>query len=58
MDYKPLSSNTGVIVSVRGSNVDLTHVLFGTVLAVDMRGLLFIATVSSVTLLVLAGVGE
>jgi zinc/manganese transport system permease protein len=43
-----------MIVSARGSNVDLMHVLFGTVLAVDMRGLLFIATVSSVTLLVLA----
>ena len=50
-----LSLAVGVmIVSVRGSNVDLMHVLFGTVLAVDMRGLLFIATVSSVTLLVLA----
>jgi zinc/manganese transport system permease protein len=36
--------------------VDLTHVLFGTVLAVDMRGLLFIAGVSSVTLLVLAAI--
>jgi len=50
-----LSLAVGVmIVSARGSNVDLMHVLFGTVLAVDMRGLLFIATVSSVTLLVLA----
>jgi zinc/manganese transport system permease protein len=50
-----LSLAVGVmIVSVRGSNVDLMHVLFGTVLAVDMRGLLFIATISSVTLLVLA----
>jgi zinc/manganese transport system permease protein len=45
-----------MIVSARGSNVDLTHVLFGTVLAVDMRGLLFIAGVSSVTLLVLAAI--
>src|ERR1700758_4582026 len=35
-----------MIVSVRGSNVDLMHVLFGTVLAVDLSGLLFIATVS------------
>jgi zinc/manganese transport system permease protein len=43
-----------MIVSVRGSNVDLMHVLFGTVLAVDMRGLVFIAIVSSATLLVLA----
>ena len=45
-----------MIVSVRGSNADLMHVLFGTVLAVDMRGLLFIASVSSVTLLVLAAI--
>jgi zinc/manganese transport system permease protein len=52
-----LSLAVGVmIVSVRGSNVDLMHVLFGTVLAVDMRGLLFIATVSSATLLVLAAI--
>jgi zinc/manganese transport system permease protein len=43
-----------LIVSVRGSNVDLMHVLFGTVLAVDMRGLVIIAIVSSATLLVLA----
>ena len=45
-----------MIVSVRGSNVDLMHVLFGTVLAVDLSGLLFIASVSSVTLLVLAAI--
>jgi len=43
-----------IIVSARGSNVDLMHVLFGTVLAVDMRNLLFIAIISSVALLVLA----
>jgi zinc/manganese transport system permease protein len=52
-----LSLAVGVmIVSVRGSNADLMHVLFGTVLAVDMRGLLFIASVSSVTLLALAAI--
>jgi zinc/manganese transport system permease protein len=43
-----------MIVSVRGSNVDLMHVLFGTVLAVDIKALLLIAAVSSVILLVLA----
>jgi zinc/manganese transport system permease protein len=43
-----------IIVSVRGSNVELMHVLFGTVLAVDMRNLLFIAIISSAALLVLA----
>jgi len=45
-----------IIVSARGSNVDLMHVLFGTVLAVDMRNLLFIAIVSSAALLVLAAI--
>jgi len=45
-----------MIVSVRGSNADLMHVLFGTVLAVDVKALLFIAAVSSVTLLVLAAI--
>jgi zinc/manganese transport system permease protein len=43
-----------IIVSARGSNVDLMHVLFGTVLAVDMRNLLFIAVISSIAILVLA----
>ena len=52
-----LSLASGVIiVSVRGSNVDLAHVLFGTVLAVDMRALVLIATVSSATMLVLAAI--
>ena len=45
-----------IIVSARGSNVDLMHVLFGTVLAVDMRNLLFIAIISSAALLVLAAI--
>jgi len=45
-----------IIVSARGSNVDLAHVLFGTVLAVDMPNLLFIAIISSVALLVLAAI--
>jgi len=43
-----------VLVSWRGSNVDVMHVLFGTVLAIDQRALLQIATVSSVILLVIA----
>jgi len=45
-----------VIVSAYGSNADLMHVLFGTVLAIDLRGLLLIATVSSVSILVLAAI--
>lgn len=43
-----------VIVSVRGSNVDLLHVLFGSVLALDNATLLLLACIATVTLLVLA----
>ena len=42
------------IVSMRGSSVDLMHVLFGTVLALDDAALLFIAGVASLSLLLLA----
>lgn len=43
-----------LIVSLRGSNVDLMHVLFGTILAVDDAGLLLVAGITTVTLLTLA----
>jgi len=43
-----------VLVAWRGSNVDVMHVLFGTVLAIDQRALLQIAAVSSVIVLVIA----
>ncbi|PWC39413.1 metal ABC transporter permease [Azospirillum sp. TSO35-2] len=43
-----------LIVSLRGSNVDLMHVLFGTILAVDDGGLLLVAGIATVTLLTLA----
>lgn len=42
------------IVSLRGSNIDLLHVLFGSVLALDNATLLLLASISSVTLIVLA----
>jgi zinc/manganese transport system permease protein len=45
-----------LIVSTRGSNVDLVHVLFGTILAVDEAALLMVAGISTVTLLVLAAI--
>jgi len=45
-----------MIISFRGSNADLMHVLFGTVLAVDVKALLLIATSSSLILLVLAAI--
>lgn len=43
-----------LLVSLRGSNVDLLHVLFGTVLALDDATLLLIVAISSFTLVVLA----
>ena len=42
------------IVSLRGSNVDLLRVLFGSVLALDDATLLLLAGISSLTLLALA----
>jgi len=43
-----------LIVSVRGSNIDLLHVLFGTVLALDDAALLLVAAITTVSLAVLA----
>jgi zinc/manganese transport system permease protein len=42
------------IVSLRGSNIDLLHVLFGNILAMDNPTLLVIAANATITLLVLA----
>ena len=42
------------LVSVKGSSIDLLHVLFGTVLALDDATLLLIAGIATVTLGVLA----
>jgi zinc/manganese transport system permease protein len=50
-----LSLALGVtIVSLRGTNIDLLHVLFGAVLALDDQTLLLIGAISSVTLIVQA----
>jgi zinc/manganese transport system permease protein len=43
-----------MLVSMRGSSVDLLHVLFGTVLALDDGALLLIATIATVSLVTLA----
>ncbi|PLC54482.1 zinc ABC transporter permease [Pollutimonas nitritireducens] len=43
-----------LLVSLRGSNMDLIHVLFGTVLGLDDGSLLLVSTTSSITLLMLA----
>jgi zinc/manganese transport system permease protein len=45
-----------LIVSLHGSNVDLLHVLFGTILAIDAEGLCFVGGVTSITLLTLGAV--
>ncbi len=39
-----------LIVSVRGSNVDLMHVLFGTILAVDDQSLILVAAIATISL--------
>lgn len=43
-----------LIVSMRGSNIDLLHVLFGTILSVDDNALLLVSSIASLTLIVLA----
>ena len=43
-----------LIVSTRGSNVDLMHVLFGTVLALDDATLVLLCSIASLSMLVLA----
>jgi zinc/manganese transport system permease protein len=43
-----------LIVSTRGSNVDLMHVLFGTILAVDDRSLVLVSAISTLSLATLA----
>jgi zinc/manganese transport system permease protein len=50
-----LSLALGVnIVSLKGTNIDLLHVLFGSVLALDDQALLLIAVNATITLVVLA----
>lgn len=50
-----ISLSLGVlIVSTRGSNVDLLHVLFGTILAVDDAALLTVAAIASLSIATLA----
>lgn len=43
-----------LIVSLRGSNIDLLHVLFGTILAIDASALYLVGAIASFTLVVLA----
>ncbi len=43
-----------LIISTRGSNVDLMHVLFGTVLALDDAALILLCSIASLSVLTLA----
>jgi zinc/manganese transport system permease protein len=43
-----------LIVSLRGSSIDLLHILFGSILAVDDQGLLFVVGVATFSTLLLA----
>jgi zinc/manganese transport system permease protein len=43
-----------LIVSLRGTSIDLLHVLFGTILAIDAPALYLVAGIASVTLIALA----
>jgi zinc/manganese transport system permease protein len=45
-----------LLVSVRGSNIDLLHVLFGTVLGLDDAALYLMASIASLTMLALAAI--
>ncbi|MBM3484209.1 MAG: metal ABC transporter permease [Alphaproteobacteria bacterium] len=47
-----------LIVSTRGSNVDLMHVLFGTILAVDDASLQLVVSIATLTLVILAVIGR
>ena len=43
-----------LLVSLRGSNIDLLHVLFGTILAIDDKALYLVGGIASLTLVLLA----
>ena len=43
-----------LIISMRGTSIDLIHVLFGTILAVDDPALLLVASITTVTLFTMA----
>jgi zinc/manganese transport system permease protein len=43
-----------LIVSLRGSNIDLLHVLFGTILAIDANALYLVGGIASLTIVALA----
>ena len=52
-----LSLALGVlIISLKQSNIDLFHLLFGNILALDKAALLLLASISSLTVIIMAGI--
>jgi len=52
-----LSLTSGIVLlSLKGSNIDLMHILLGDILAIDRDGLIFMVSVAVVTLFVLAAI--
>ena len=47
-----------LIISIHGSNVDVMHVLFGTILAIDNESLFLVVSITSLSLLTFAIVGR
>ena len=47
-----------LIISMYGSNIDIMHVLFGTILAIDNESLFLVVSITSLTLLTFAIVGR
>ncbi|MEN8237481.1 MAG: metal ABC transporter permease [Pseudomonadota bacterium] len=43
-----------LIVSVKGNNIDLVHILFGNILAIDQTALILVSVITSVVLLLMA----
>ena len=42
-----------VLISIKGSNVDLIHILFGSILAVNSASLILVATISTISLIMI-----
>ena len=47
-----------LIISMYGSNIDIMHVLFGTILAIDNESLFLVVSITTLTLLTFAIVGR
>ncbi|MGI4852197.1 MAG: metal ABC transporter permease [Janthinobacterium lividum] len=43
-----------VLISIKGNNVDLIHILFGSILAVNSSSLILVALISTISLIILA----